>query len=216
MKTHENFKKLIAFLLLLISTNSISESINEKLIQGVNEKSMKVKIKIFTQLIDSAETKTSDKFLAYYNRGVAYFYQKVYKNALGDFSSALNIRPEDPDCLKNIGLIFLETKRYANALSKFNKLIDMNSSASEPYFLRGNVFQTWQKHEKAIKDYTKSIEIDSKNIPALVNRGWAYISINKFGKALEDFERVLQFDLEEESAIKGREKILELLDSINN
>lgn len=215
MKTLKNFKKLIAFLFLMLLSYSIySEITDEKLQQGVNEKSLKVKLKIFSKIINSAETKKTKKFLALYNRGVVYYNQNDYKNSLHDFLTALKLRPEDPDTIKNIGIIFLETKRYANALDKFSKLIDINSSASEPYFLRGNVFLTWQKHEKAIKDYSQAIKLNSEYVNALINRGWANISLKKFGKALEDFERVLNINPEEESAVKGKEKILELLDSI--
>lgn len=70
-------------------------------------------------------------YLAFANRGAAYFRQRRFDLAEADFRTALQLRPDYPDLLYNLGLVLSRLGRTTEALACFRRVLDLNPSLEE-------------------------------------------------------------------------------------
>lgn len=115
-------------------------------------------------------------------------------DAVGDFSKAIEINPQNILAYAGRGPIYLETKRYEQALSDFNTIIKLNPQASPAYDLRSQTYRRLQRFEEAISDASKYIELKPKQPIAYTKRGILYALINNTQQALKDFQQAVELD----------------------
>src|SRR5712672_1354766 len=67
--------------------------------------------------IQSGEEPAANLFVAYYNRGLAYFRQGQYESAIGDFSEAIRLKPDNADAYYQRATAKAAVKRYEESLA---------------------------------------------------------------------------------------------------
>jgi tetratricopeptide (TPR) repeat protein len=145
-------------------------------------------------LIDFEEALSKDPnfYLAYYNRGIAYFYMDKLDLALNDFKRSTQINPKVSDAYINIGQIQHKISQYDSAIVSYNRAIEVSDNFPEAYLNRGITYQELKKYDLAIIDYSKALLLDHWNIKALENRSLLYYIKKKWDVCLADLNLLVK------------------------
>jgi protein O-mannosyl-transferase len=141
---------------------------------------------------------------AYNNRGIAFFEEKKYTQAIADFDKAISISPTYTRPYNNRGMARAALKDYEGAKKDFDKVIQAHPNFARAYYNRGNAFIAMKDTVSAIKDYTRVLAIDPDNILALNNRGFARRTLKDYKGAMEDFNKAIQIDAANSEAYANR------------
>lgn len=120
---------------------------------------------------------------AYYYRGEVY-YREFHNNkqAIADYTKAIEYNEEHDMAYFHRGLSYHEIHRYDEAIKDYTKVIELNIESDdvakvlltrESYFNRGNTYLAMQRYEEAIADYDMVLEITPYHGPAFDNRDFA-------------------------------------------
>jgi len=92
-----------------------------------------------------------------YLRGLIYFEQGNYKDALVDFKKVTNVYPFD-EALFYQGKTHYALKNYQEAITDFDKLLKVNPKYKDAYFERGNAKYKAGKKKEACADWKTAKE----------------------------------------------------------
>ena len=120
---------------------------------------------------------------AYLRRGICYFHQNEYDEALQDFAAAAN-DPRNP-------YQFEPRASYWQGITHAQQGDDLD----------------------AIRAYTRALRSSRNFVPAYLNRGLAYMNVGRNDRAIEDFNNVLRRDRQNEQARQFREQAADRLQS---
>lgn len=130
-------------------------------------------------------------FHAHYNRALAHQNIGELGPALTGYSTAIRLRPNDPDAYINRGLIYLDNYDYDLAIVDFTRARRLQPKDAWPIANRGLAY-AWKGDEvSATRDFTEAKSIDPTNI--VVMRGEALLAMNAadFGLAVTRLNRAL-------------------------
>jgi len=154
---------------------------------------------------------------AYYNRGLVYYEEDQYDEAISNYTKAIEINPRYAAAYYYRGLayyykdhwIYYNYKgKYDQAISDLNKAIELNSRFAEAYYNRGLVYAEKRQYEQAISDYNKAIEINPHYTNAYFRRGRTYYNQGQYQRAIENFDQVLRLNPDHTAAEHFRENAL--------
>jgi tetratricopeptide (TPR) repeat protein len=143
-------------------------------------------------LYDHALVVNDNSWLAYDNRGVAYYSQGRYKQAIEDFNRAIEIKPRHEKTYNNRGNAYQTLGGYRQAIDDFNKAIEVKPDFPEAYNNRGNAYLFLGNYKKAIEDMNKAIEIKPDYATAYNSRGNACQALGNYHQAIEDYGRAIE------------------------
>jgi tetratricopeptide (TPR) repeat protein len=144
-----------------------------------------------TRLI--ARDDNGENSAGYYNkRGVGNVAKGNFINAIADFTSALDRKPNFVDALKNRGIVYQILGRYGDAITDFNRALQLDDKQAAIYNARGAALFKKDEFDLAIADYDKAIELDSNYAKAYVNRGQAFAAKRQFDRAINDFHAFIK------------------------
>ena len=131
---------------------------------------------------------------AYVKRGETHMKERNYKNAIVDFTKALELRLGYADAYSGRGWarFHMQTGNYENALADFTKAIELNPYDIHAYSGRGKTHSTKGDYENAIADFTKFIELKPDYAAAYVERGEAYWRKGNYENAIADFTKAIE------------------------
>jgi len=134
----------------------------------------------------------------YFNRGLANLDLKNYQNAAEDFTSTINLDPQQPNIFHYRGESLTRLRRFDEAVDDFDTALEQSTTEdtnrSEIYFDRGvaNYYRT--EYEETIEDCTSAIELEPDWADPYNLRGLSYEHIGAEDRALEDFNTVMLLD----------------------
>jgi tetratricopeptide (TPR) repeat protein len=96
----------------------------------------------------------------YFNRGNELYKQKRYKEAVEEYTKAIEINKNDTDALNNRGIAYYQIGKYIEAINDFNKVIESEPDALFTYQSRAITYNTIGLHIEANADYKKVIELN--------------------------------------------------------
>ena len=143
-------------------------------------------------LYDHALAVNDNSWLAYDNRGVAYYGQGRYKQAIEDFNRAIEIKPRHEKTYNNRGNAYHALGGYQQAIEDFNRAVEIKPDFPEAYNNRGNVYLSLGNYKKAIEDINKAIEIKPDYATAYNSRGNIYLALGNHHQAIEDYGRAIE------------------------
>jgi tetratricopeptide (TPR) repeat protein len=143
-------------------------------------------------LYDHALAVTENSWLAYDNRGVAYYSQGGYKQAIEDFNRAIEIKPHHEKTYNNRGNAYHALGRYRQAIEDFNKAIEIKTDFPEAYNNRGNAYLALGNYKLAMGDINKAMEIKPDYATAHNSRGNVYQNLGNYHQAIEDYGRAIE------------------------
>lgn len=133
-------------------------------------------------LADPTDTK------AIYRRADCFNALKQYRNALNNYTLAVNI---DRNSLAyyNRGVFLMHIKYYKDALNDFEKSIRRDNTNTGAYFFRGTAQLFLGEFLKAVDDYNTTLKFDSLDFDAMLGIAITYYELNDIEKAKSYFEK---------------------------
>jgi len=121
--------------------------------------------------------------------GTAFEAKGQFKEALAEYSRAIELSPMNTDGYYNRALIYQKQGDSKAALADFDKITQINPNYAEPYYGRGEIYEAKGQRDKAIAEYTKAIENNSQYKRAYYKRCMLYNYKGEYRKALDDAEK---------------------------
>ena len=123
-------------------------------------------------LIDRAIARQGDNFgKAYLWRGMAYGDKRDAKNALDDFSRAIDANPELTDAYKYRGGLLGIVKQYDRSLDDLSKYLEKHPDDPEIHYNRALSLVNLNRLPEALADLDKTLELDPNFLRAYRARG---------------------------------------------
>ncbi|HEX7414516.1 MAG TPA: tetratricopeptide repeat protein [Bacteroidia bacterium] len=96
---------------------------------------------------------------------------KEYKEAIEDYTKAIELKPKHADGYNGRGLTLSKIENYKAAIQDFNKVIELSPKDIKAYHDRGTAKAKLGDNKGAVQDFTKVIELDPKHSDAYFDRG---------------------------------------------
>ena len=132
-----------------------------------------------------------DQFL---HKGIARLKLGEHKEAIEDFSKAIELGGKNVKAYINRGGARFELGEHKEAIEDFSKAIELDGKNVRAYINRGGARFELGEHKEAIEDFSKAIELDGKNVEAYINRGGARFELGEHKEAIEDFSKAIELD----------------------
>lgn len=126
---------------------------------------------------------------AYNNRGIAYYLNKDYNNALKDTSKAIELNPQYPFCYNTRGILYYAKKEYTKALSDYNTAISLKKEFHSAYYNRGMVYLSLKKYREALNDFNQTIALKPDYAKAYHQRAQLYNREGNYEQARQDYDK---------------------------
>lgn len=116
---------------------------------------------IYSKIIDS---KPNDTVLTviYKHRGMAYFAQSRYKEALADFRNSALKTPEGYRSYYYIGIVLSVMEREPEAIENFTKSLELNPYQPYVYYRRAQSFYHQGMYTESMNDLDKAVSLGFK------------------------------------------------------
>jgi tetratricopeptide (TPR) repeat protein len=102
-----------------------------------------------------------DKSAVIWNKmGMAYHHLFAVDEARRDYLRALQLRPDYPEALNNLGAIYYARKNYGKALKYYQKALHYNPQSAPIYSNLGTAYFARGKVNEGIEAYRKAFAID--------------------------------------------------------
>ena len=123
----------------------------------------------------------------YNNRGNAYLRIDKVDEAIGDFSRAIELKPDFTEAYNNRGNAYVDKGDFIEAVDDFTISIGLQPDFAEAYRNRGVAYLNKGDFNLALEDFDKAIQLDPDNADFHISRGGA----NKIKGDLENAARDL-------------------------
>lgn len=151
----------------------VSGTIDDMLLQAIhahNSGDLKNAIIIYTQIINSKPT--PDKIVLSVilkHRGMAYFAQNDFENALSDFKKSFGFDQKSFRSAYYVGIVLSIKKDYAEALKWFTTSLEINGIQSHAFYRRAVSYFELGEFEKAMNDVVaaKKLGLDEPGLDSL-------------------------------------------------
>ncbi len=127
-------------------------------------------IHIYSQILE-ADPPDSIKALIYKHRGMAYFAQSKYQEAIDDFSRVLEYDPKAYKAPYYRGIVYSVFQNYSKAIDDFSYSLDINPYQSFCLFRRGQAYYHVNDYPKALSDCENALVLDPGSEPIKKFRG---------------------------------------------
>ena len=137
---------------------------------------------------------TDNNWVIYNCRGYAHANLGNYRQAIEDFSRAIEIKPDYEKAYFNRGTAHVSLGNYRQAIEDFNRAIKINPDYEKAYFNRGTAHANLVNYRQAIEDFNRVIEIkpDNPDSEVYLSRGSAHAYLGNYRQAIEDFSRAIE------------------------
>jgi len=125
------------------------------------------------------------------NRGNTWQESEKFRDAISDYTLAIQYEPQAADAYFNRGLAHYRLQETAKALEDFNTAISLGLADTETYNKRGLLRAASNDIQGAISDFEMAVSIDPSNVDALINQGLMYARNRDFNLAITSFSNAL-------------------------
>lgn len=177
--------------MLFLACDSDENKAGRFLIKG-NEALSKGDYNEAARLYTEAIAKNDVYVEAYNNRGVAYYKDGKYIEAIIDYTKILlQIDPDFSEARRNRVNAYLDAGRYEKALEDLDELDKVFADSAFVDFSRGLVYHEMKEFSLSIASFEKSFEKDNTNSETLVNVANGYYMTRDFGKAKQILQQAI-------------------------
>ncbi|MBN2407733.1 MAG: tetratricopeptide repeat protein [Elusimicrobia bacterium] len=135
---------------------------------------------------------------ARYNRGLIYYEEEKYPEALSEFTQSLKENPFSAAAHNNIGNIYFNQGRYDLAVEEYEEALRIDPSCACAYNNIGRVYHVSGREEKAVTFYEKAVELDPSFAQPYYNLGIIYYAEGNNSAALKMFGEMLKYRYDED------------------
>ncbi len=153
---------------------------------------------------------------AYNDRGLFYYNQGDFTQALADFNKAIATDPKYEVSYINRELINEKQNNPAQSLSDFNKSHGSINNRAKIYNDQGIVDSRQGRIAQALSNYNKAIELEPDYAEAYNNRGNTYKQEGDLTGALSDFNKALKINPSYDFAYANRGNAYAMQDDLSD
>jgi formylglycine-generating enzyme required for sulfatase activity/Tfp pilus assembly protein PilF len=137
---------------------------------------------------------TTDRVIAYIERGNAYYSTGDHDRAIADYSEAIKLDGKNAAGYANRALAYQGKGDYDHALSDYNQAISLNSNNALAFSHRASLFSAKGEYDRAVADLSKAITLDPKNIFTYQLRCFVYLNRKDYDHAIADCNEAIRLD----------------------
>ena len=140
-----------------------------------------------------------NNFLSRSNLGIAYTEEERHDDAEKQFLLALELRPNDPDCVSNLARVFNKSGQHGRAIKLLNSAIAIHPQAPLLWLQSGNALRGLANPDSAIESYRMAVKLDANSSESLNNLGLMLCRSGdsaEFSEGLEFIRRAIEADPE--------------------
>ncbi len=142
----------------------------------------------------------------HYERGMIFFDEQNYEDAIAEFSQVIAAAPDVADVYHLRGIAYREQYQFEQAESDLNRAIELNSEFAMAYFDRGLLYLHYlERPEDARADFDRTIELAPEFAEAYLRRARVYAwHLDDLERALPDLDRAIELDPDLAEAVRWR------------
>ncbi len=106
-------------------------------------------------------------------------------------SSKKEMRRNQADAIRKLGVAHMEEENYATAFQQFQKAKELNPDSPRLYFDLGNFYYEKEKFDKAIEEYKTALKLKPDFASAKNNLGKAYLAKKEYDTAIACFKELI-------------------------
>ena len=144
---------------------------------------------ILLLISSSAFSQTAKK---YYKQGKKDFKEKKYDAAAGNFTKALELKPNNFKYLLERAKTYEISLEFPDALKDYKSLLNLKSNDKKLYMKVADLSITLHNYADAVTYLDKLTIMDSKNVPAWQKASFSYLKLKKFDQALDRANKALE------------------------
>lgn len=129
---------------------------------------------------------------AYLTRGLYYFNQEQYQQAIKDYDEAIRLKPKDAFAYGLRGFAYCGLVQHQRAINDYEEAIRLKPDDAISYAIRGDAYAYLGQYQQAIKDYDKAIHLAPDNAKAYYDRGVTYQKISQYQRAITDYNEAIR------------------------
>jgi tetratricopeptide (TPR) repeat protein len=133
--------------------------------------------------------KRADEFAEYFDMGCKRYQEGDLKGAIGAYTEAISLKPEEMKTYFNRGAAYSELNLYDKAINDYTTVIAMNPDSSEAYHNRGRAYLQKGLWDQAILDCSRALTLDPHMATTYQTRGMAYKGKGMLETAKRDFQK---------------------------
>lgn len=139
-----------------------------------------------------------------HNRGLVFFEQAQYDQALNDLNEAIRLGPREPEFRSSRGIFYLAKHEYDAALKDFNDAIRLAPDDSMYWANAGTARAKKGEWDKAVRAFDQALSLDPTNANAYNSRGNVWADQRNYDEALKDYDEAIRLDPEFAAAYRNR------------
>lgn len=142
------------------------------------------------------------------NRGRVNLIEKKYREAIVDFSKALEIKSDNSNLYVNKGLAYAFLKQFDSAYINFSEAIRYDSSNYRAYSNRSLLLLKLKKPLDALNDITCSIVLNPNFAEGWANKAFIEYKLNHIDQALISIEKAIELDSNNRMFLNLKEQMM--------
>lgn len=131
---------------------------------------------------------------AYFMQSLNAVYKKDNTLAVGLLKKCLQVEPNAPFALNELGLHYKDLRMTDSSIYYFNKAILESPNWGLPYHNLGTQYHDLELYRKAIPIFEKAVEQDTTNAETYTNLGDSYYCLKNYEKAMLNFQKAIRVD----------------------
>lgn len=133
-------------------------------IQAHNEGNLDEAVKIYSTII-TQDKDVNDTVLSviFKHRGMAYFAQNMYQEALNDFKESETRAKNNFRAVYYEGIVYSVLNQNDKALECFNRSLEMNELQSHAFYRRALIYYNTNEYQKSMEDLNAAEKLGLKN-----------------------------------------------------
>src|SRR5262249_3842694 len=141
-----------------------------------------------TALIASGELSDLDLAAIYFNRGITWYQQGAWDQAIEDYSEAIELNPRFAQAFFSRGNALDSKREFDRAIEDYDRAIKLDPTYAKAFNNRALVWDEKRQYDRAIQDYGRAIILNPTYAQAFNNRGVAYVHKGEYDRAIRDFD----------------------------
>ena len=125
--------------------------------------------------------------------------KKYYREAVADFTQAIQNRHRFPDKLyNNRGAAYGSMEDYEKAIENYSQAIEIKADNPLYFSNRGFCYRKTKRYQKALQDFNRALSLDPKRSMDYAQRAYVYRNLKQYEKAIDGFSRAIDGNVKED------------------
>ncbi|MEA5461059.1 tetratricopeptide repeat protein [Arcicella sp. LKC2W] len=156
------------------------------------------KLKQAEDKFKKAIEKDANNSNAFRQRGLTYFQNTKYTEALADFKVYLSFDENNTTALTDLARCHFGIQDSTRGIQYFDKALELDKDNLALAFERAMIFHSWNKPKEAISAFTKLYSLNYNIANVLFYRASNFERLKQYSKSVIDFEQAIKFGISPE------------------